>query len=360
MSDHLHLSRDASSLSVLLRIVEVCKRFEAAWQARQRPRIEHYLGHVPEPDQAHLLRELLALELAYRRQLGETLIEDDYRQRFPDHAGLIQAAFRDQVAQQRGEAASLIPQILTGPERADGNEVEPPSRLGRYRITAQLGAGSFGVVYRGYDEELRRDVAIKVPHRHRIAQPEDVEQYLAEARILAGLDHPHIVPVYDVGRTDDGLCYIVSKWIAGSDLKEKIQQARPSFPESTAVVAAVAEALHYAHRQGLVHRDVKPSNILLDAAKRPYVADFGLALKEEDFGQGANFAGTPAYMSPEQARGEGHRVDGRADIFSLGVIFYELLTGRRPFQAERQSDLLDQIITVEARPPRQIDDTIPR
>ncbi|HEV3262230.1 MAG TPA: SUMF1/EgtB/PvdO family nonheme iron enzyme [Gemmataceae bacterium] len=234
-----------------------------------------------------------------------------------------------------------------------------PARLGRYRITAILGEGGFGVVYRGYDDDLRRDVAIKVPRRERVSLPEDIEAYLSEARVLAGLDHPNIVPVHDVGRTGDGLCYVVSRFIKGSDLKNKIERARPSTGESAALVATVAEALHYAHRQGLVHRDIKPANILLDTTDKPYVADFGLALKEEDFGRGAAVAGTPAYMSPEQARREGHRVDGRSDIFSLGVVFYELLTGRRPFRGETVSELLAQILAVEARPPRQVDDTIP-
>ena len=116
----------------------------------------------------------------------------------------------------------------------------------------------------------------------------------------------------------------------------------------------MAEALHHAHKQGLVHRDIKPGNILLDTSGKPFVADFGLALREEDVGKGPRFAGTPAYMSPEQARGEGHRVDGRTDIFSLGVVFYELLTGRRPFRADSQDELLEQITSVEARPPRQM------
>jgi serine/threonine protein kinase len=235
-----------------------------------------------------------------------------------------------------------------------------PSMIGRYRVEKVLGKGGFGIVYLAHDEQLQRSVAVKVPNREQIAGPEDAEAYLAEARILAGLDHPHIVPVFDVGTWEDCLPFVVSKLIEGSDLKEKIKDSRPSFIKSTALVATIAEALHYAHRKGLVHRDVKPANILIDTAGKPYVADFGLALKEEDFGKGAGFAGTPFYMSPEQARGEGHRVDGRSDIFSLGIVFYELLTGRRPFRCESREELLDQIANVEARPPRQVDDVIPK
>ena len=254
--------------------------------------------------------------------------------------------------------ATVVP--LGNPIPNDGASAEHPQRIGRYRIERVLGQGGFGLVYLAHDEQLNRRVAMKVPHAKLISKPEDAEAYLAEARTVANLDYPGIVPVYDVGSTEDCPCYVVSKYIEGTDLAKRLKQSRLTYREAAELVGTVAEALHYAHKQGLVHRDIKPGNLLLDKSGRPFVADFGLALRDENRGKGPRYAGTPAYMSPEQARGEGHRVDGRSDIFALGVVFYELLVGRKPFRGDTQTELLEQITSYEPKPLLQYDEKLPK
>src|SRR5262249_19007666 len=138
-----------------------------------------------------------------------------------------------------------------------------PTHVGRYRVERVLGQGGFGLVYLAHDEQLQRLVAIKVPHPERVERPEDAEAYLSEARTVANLDHPHIVPVHDVGSTETFPCFVVSKYIDGTDLASRLEQSRLSPHEAVELVATVAEALHHAHKQGLVHRDIKPGNILL-------------------------------------------------------------------------------------------------
>ncbi len=237
-------------------------------------------------------------------------------------------------------------------------ETSPPS-IGRYRTESVLGEGGYGCVYLAYDDELQRHVTVKVPHRFRIKTPEDLQTFLAEARLLAKLEHPNVVPVHDVGYTQDGICYIVSRFIDGSDLYHRMNASPLAIGEAVELVATIAEALHYVHMQGVIHRDIKPSNILMDKRGIAYLADFGLALLEDEAAKSRSIAGTPSYMSPEQARGENHLVQGTSDLFSLAIVLYELVTGTRLFKGDNAHATLCLVQELEPRPMREINREIP-
>ncbi|MEZ6127570.1 MAG: protein kinase [Planctomycetaceae bacterium] len=351
------------------RIDDLCDRFESAWMDTDRsPMLEEFLAEVPAASQSDVFAGLLQIELWWRRQRGQTPAADVYASRFPDRKQQIDDLLKAPLASSRrnqrpAEYVADDPLQPTQIGSLDGQSSTVTyitsagigvQQKGRYRLDRVLGEGAFGRVYLGYDEDLLRQVAIKVPTKERFRTPDDAESYLAEARTVAGLDHPNIVPVYDMGRSQDGSVYVVSRYVDGSTLQNVISEARPGQREAAVLMATVARALDHAHGKRLIHRDVKPANILIDGSSgTPFVADFGLAIREEDYLKENAIAGTPAYMSPEQAQGEGHRLDGRSDLFSLGVILYELLTGSKPFRGSSPLETLHKVTTENPQPPRE-------
>ncbi len=254
-----------------------------------------------------------------------------------------------------GASASTAATIAAMPGFAGG-------AIGRYSIQKELGAGSFGVVLRCRDDDLKREVAIKLPLRHGPPSADRVKEFLHEAQSAARLRHPGIVTVLDTGQTDDGRVYIVYEFIRGKTLQSRLEEGDYSLEDIVRWVAGSAEALHHAHKNGIVHRDIKPANILLDEDSNPHIADFGLAKMDDQFfrNDAGRVLGTAAYMSPEQAAGQSHWASPQTDIYSLGVMLYQMLTKRLPFGGRTLSEMLEQVKQRIPAPPRTIDDKIPK
>ena len=243
------------------------------------------------------------------------------------------------------------------------NALEGGSSVGRYRIEKLLGAGAMGEVYLAEDPQIDRKLAIKTV---RIAgRPQDVDErkrrLLREARAAGRLLHPNVVTLFDAGEVE-GLLFLAFEFVEGTDLAARLEAGeRPSLREVLRIVRQTAEALDYAHGQGIVHRDIKPSNILLDRHGRVKVADFGIAKvagQNTELTVAGSVMGSPQYLSPEQVRGED--LDGRSDIFSLGVVLYEILSGNRPFNGDTITTLVYQILHQEPPPVSELRAVPPR
>jgi serine/threonine protein kinase len=397
-------------------IDDCCQDFERAWLAGNSPKLEDYVARVSSSGRAKLLCELALLELHYRRD-GRGMLTDArlcelHPELMPELAEQLKRLRRESASDAQATAKGRLkpatvkdiePTIDHDPRSSASrglhircphcsNPVELLSdtplesitcrtcgsafslvdsedrtresptlkRIGRFELVSRLGIGGFGTVWKARDTELDRTVAVKIPRKGQLGRDE-VEQFFREARSSAQLRHPNIVPVHEVGRDADTI-FIVSDLIRGVSLSDWLSGAAPSAREIAQLMATIAEALHHAHQKGVIHRDLKPSNILLDDVGQPHIMDFGLAKRE--IGEitmtvDGHVLGTPAYMSPEQAAGEGHWTDRRTDIYSLGVILFRMLTGELPFRGNAQMQI-HQRLTADPPDPRQLNRHLPR
>ncbi len=365
-------SHDLGGLDIDLarRVNALCRRFEAEWRTGKSPRIADCLPDVPEDGRLALRIELEALERELRHadetisraEPGAIAEAPTIAPSGPPTASIpglanpsvheeATVALRDDVTVELGSAESTRP---------DASEPARVRYFGDYEVARELARGGMGVVFLARQVSLNRKVALKMILAGQLANDTDVKRFYTEAEAAANLDHPGIVPIYEVGQ-HEGQHYFSMGFVEGQSLSQRLADGPLPPREAAALMVKVAEAIAYAHSRGVIHRDLKPGNILLDRQGNPRVTDFGLAKKlEGDSGLtgSGQIVGTPSYMPPEQAGGNRGEVGPAADVYALGATLYCAVTGRPPFQAATAMDTVLMLLSEEPVPPRRLNATI--
>lgn len=329
------------------------------------PLIEEFLEYASQAQRSVLFCRLLVIELDLWRSLGHAPSIDAYLKRFPKQHESVQKAFQtSHISNERAIVVSTVDyhQSTVASDSAGQVKPAPLGDLGDYELLEEIARGGMGVVYKARQKKANRIVALKMILSGRLADENAVKRFYTEVESAANLDHPNIVPIFDVGG-QDGQHFYSMGFIDGCSLKHRIDDGPLRCDESAQLVAAIADAIDYAHRQGIIHRDLKPHNVLIDKSGAPRVTDFGLAKQIEsnsDLTGTGQILGTPCYMSPEQAAGDSGAISPLSDVYSLGAILYELLTGRPPFIAATVMETLSQVLEREALPPRSLNPSIDR
>ncbi|HVX16230.1 MAG TPA: protein kinase [Pirellulales bacterium] len=344
------MADDSLQTTPVTRIDPLCRQFEASWRRGEKPSIELVLAQVPAVDRGPLFAELLRIELALRQESGESPRAWDYSDRFPEHAA--------RIAEVMSQSTILPQDSATGTLgwQADKAARDLPEIPG-YAIVGRVGRGGMGEVLEARHLALGRSVAIKLPLAEQGVSTSERERFVREAQAAARLRHPHICTVYEIGEVS-GRPYIAMDFVRGQTLRPWREERQPNARQVAEVMALLSRAVGYAHEQGIIHRDIKPTNVMVDAATgSPMLMDFGLAKQLADDAGGLTFSGqilgTPAYMSPEQAAGRVDEVGPPADIYALGAVLYEMLCGRPPFDGA-VGEVLSRIQTTEPPAPRTV------
>jgi serine/threonine-protein kinase len=363
-------------------IHRLCEQFEREWRSENRPSVEHFLTHADAGARGALLEELVILELELRRTAGENPALSEYLKRFPDDARHVSAAYSlsadtVQPVEARGDSPVVTPtnaDLETPtllPPRMAGQAMHAPcpppiESVGEYVVLAEIARGGMGIVFKAHDKRLKRTVAIKMMLSGQMATEEERERFRREAELAANLDHANIVPIFEVAE-HQGCPFFSMKYIDGESLSKRIKRRQSGdsaySPAAAArLICSIARAVQYAHEKGFLHCDLKPSNILLDRDGRPLITDFGLARRtnvDSSLTISGAILGTPSYMAPEQATGSRKQLTEKTDVYGLGAILYELLTGRAPFRRETIMETVMDVLERDPAAPRELRPDVP-
>ncbi|MEW4565529.1 serine/threonine-protein kinase [Bremerella sp. JC770] len=363
MSDSFDL--DSLPAEAQSQVEECCTAFETKWLAGETPSLTETLASLPEALRRPLLRELIEIERYYRSgSRKQPLSLEELVQLHPelstDLASLWQASLKTQALSEGDTRSQFDDNTVNTTGSLPGFPFQQlPAEFGRYRILQSLGVGGMGSVYLAEDTQLARQVAIKLPQISDDSDPQWVTRFYREAKAAANLTHRYVCSVYDVDILD-GIHYLSMEYIPGDTLANQLKTGKVfSNREAALLIMRVASAMEVAHAQGIIHRDLKPANLMIRPDDSPVITDFGLAQisqvdpEESQITQRGQILGSPSYMSPEQVQADPENIGPATDIYSLGVMFYELLTGQRPFQGA-PSAVFAQILSTEPAPIHQL------
>jgi serine/threonine-protein kinase len=326
------------------------------WQRGERAPAEDYLAREGLAGDGEAALDLIYNEIVVREELGEAPRLEEYLRRFPQY----DAPLRRQFAVHRALASEQGETVPAAPQGELPAGAETPAITG-YEVLGELGRGGMGVVYKARHLKLNRLVALKVLWAGGGARDEELARFRTEAEAAARLQHPNVVQVHEVGE-QGGVPFVALEHVEGGSLAQKINGTPLPARQAAELLQALARAMHEAHRHRIVHRDLKPANVLLTADGTPKVTDFGLAKCLDGAGQTRTGAilGTPSYAAPEQVEGRAGAVTPSADVYGLGAILYEMLTGRPPFKAETALDTVRQVVGEDPVPPGRLNSKVPR